>query len=780
METQIKDFLIIGFDIETTPFSMIELKTEIIGFYIYNYNIDIYFNTPQEAVNFILSSKKDVIFVGHNIQFDLEVIFNNQRVKNPIIDLSRDKTIILKKKVKFNSFNIHGDFPHFASLSYKIQEKIENKNYSTRSKTVNIHFIDLFNFLKFSLEDLMKAYTPELAKYKQQYITLVSPSGITLKTKSFDFLRNKADIEATTRIYAENFFKDVSTKESVKPVLSIASYSFKALLEKSLWEWENKKEKIIKMKNGKKKTIMIRDKPIWLQEIERLAYHGGLVIPNPKFLLKPIPNAKYFDVNSLYAFIMMNLKVPTKFLKFRQKLNLYGIEAINYIKKSYKNEKEGRIFYISCIPNEPILPVYKEGKLTPPKNELIEGWYCENELYYALFNPLNKIKLDNLIIYKEVVYKTVKYMFKSFVLENYEIKKRIDKQRLLLNNFVKNTKKTITKDNFISYLLNYIVKEDKELFDNIEDFLKILELFNNEDFLNMIKYENWREAERNKAKLLPNSSYGRFAMKQRLSKVLDEIEDKYFYDMFSKAKSGDIYIDETKDFGFENQKWTIRKENGIIFLETVLEMETRLGSTAVACFITAGARALLMEYYDEDKTIYTDTDSQVRTDDIPTGLELGEWKIEKEGTVTIFGKKWYSFDEKLKAKGVPKKVKLLSEKEYLEILTKEVNHINKQRILAEKKIIELKNDFRNYHSIFSYLKVVKPREAKRRNLPSFTQVKTLKKLKIDPKLLEAQYIEKRLEDNQKVSIVIKKLEHIIFYKRIPEEKFTKDMEILEK
>jgi len=748
-KSKARERLIIGFDIETTPFSMVEPKTEIIGFYIYNYDIDIYFDTPQQAIDFILSSTKDITFVGHNIQFDLNIIFNKGRIDNPIIDLSRDQTIKYKRKFVFDSFNLHGEYPHFASLTYKkIYYRLDENNKKKKtSKNVNINFIDLFNFLKYSLEELMKSYTPELTKYKQQKIKLISLSGIVSEVKQFDFLRNRADIEATTKIYAENFYKIVKKGKKEIPVVSIASYSFNDLIETSGWNWENKTE------------YKRNWRPVWLQEIERQSYRGGIVYPNPAFLLKEIPNAFYYDINSLYAYVMSNLKVPVKFLEYLTDLNYNEIQSIEYVRDSYNNPNQFCLFYIETVTTEPILPTKIDGKLELPENTKVEGWYCENELYHALFSGINKKKLKDFKIKHLIKYKAKKNLFRKFVYSHYKTKLEIDKERLVLEEYKKTTSNYTIESlrTFVTLLrMTETNKKEIEFLKNLDEKLKN---YDTEDIKTILEYDIWRAPERDKSKLIPNSSYGRFAMLKRVSFVIDKEENKALFMELRHANNGDEFIDSTGILDLNNQKYTIRRENGVLYLDTVLKVEAPKGCTIVASAISSGARAELMKPFDKTKTIYTDTDSQVRVDHIETSTELGGWKIEKSGTVTVFGKKWYKFDDKLKLKGLPKGAKQLTKEEYTKIKLDELEFVNKERKKRGLKKLKFKNDYDNYKAIYSYMRVIKPREAIRRNLIPYTMIKTIKKIKVDPDLLlkKKEYeLQEKLKKEEEVGKILMK------------------------
>lgn len=549
----------LAFDIETTMFNPFhEPQITLIGFS--NGLTEIFFDTKEQAQSFLLSSAHNLVIVAHNLQFDYSMLFDN--------------SFVFPKNLSVVKSSINGEFPHFSHLTKKTFVYRNNRKKRTSAKTF-LFFIDTMNFVKRSLEDLMKVYTPE-----------------HFKDDSFGLTRNREDILATYKIYFNNFY---FPNKRQHPKLSVSSIAFSKLLDMSGYQWENRDA---------------HDRPYrpqWLVKKEQESYRGGIVYPNPRYLYKLIPNGKYFDITSMYPYIMRDLKVPVKYL-FKENLTGFDYESCRmYVRDHEKNPNEFRLYSIKAITTQPILITKIEGKNELPIGK-VEGFFCENELVEALD------KLSDLEIGEVLVYKSIKGAFSSFVKKYFTLK---------------NSAKT--------------------------------------------------EVEVLWAKILLNSSYGRFAMKKREQKVPSEEEKEL------------ILSHDATEFN----EWVVRQENGCMLLERISEKEAFKSVTIVASAITAGSRALLMRDYDPIKTIYMDTDSQIRTDnDLKLSDKLGGWKIEKEGDVIIYGKKWYKFNKKLKCKGVPKSAKQLD--------------INK----------------------FSYYQVVKPRSAIKRKLPVYSLVKVIKTLEL--------------------------------------------------
>jgi hypothetical protein len=204
-----------------------------------------------------------------------------------------------------------------------------------------------------------------------------------------------------------------------------------------------------------------------------------------------------------------------------------------------------------------------------------------------------------------------------------------------------------------------------------------------------------RGTKREIAKLILNSSYGKFAERARRThkiniRELEEIKKLHAYTTSHDNRFGSVDILEN---GVPRRYFIL---NNAVYYHEILDFEAWGRCTLISSIITANARVKLWyEAIKDDLCIYTDTDSQIRLEKI--GLrcsdELGDWKFEEEGFVTIYDRKHYRLGDSLKLKGVPKSAELLEP------------------------------------GTFQYDHILKPKESLRRKLPAYSKVTVTKHLK---------------------------------------------------
>ena len=164
------------------------------------------------------------------------------------------------------------------------------------------------------------------------------------------------------------------------------------------------------------------------------------------------------------------------------------------------------------------------------------------------------------------------------------------------------------------------------------------------------------------AKLFPNTLYGRFGMLKR------EVTEFYFEDI---NYNGIINYYNQKD----EYEGFIFKYNDKFFLQHKTRVESHNSFPAICAFVTAYARCymnLFLQKY-KGEIYYCDTDSifcsekvylEMLKDGFIDEKELGKWKLEDNGDLTIYGLKDYVFNEDIKIKGIKKSAKLISENTY--------------------------------------------------------------------------------------------------------------------
>ena len=138
------------------------------------------------------------------------------------------------------------------------------------------------------------------------------------------------------------------------------------------------------------------------EEFFRKAYHGG----RTEIFKLYGENLKYYDVNSLYPYVMQKYKYPIP-------------EADNFkvIKEPPQEIKEDGLYYAKVLVSDlviPVLPV-KEDKLLFPVGSF-SGWYYGNELAMAK-------KMGYIINIKKAIEFQTDYIFKGYVDKYYTIKK---------------------------------------------------------------------------------------------------------------------------------------------------------------------------------------------------------------------------------------------------------------------------------------------------------------------------------------------------------------------
>lgn len=217
------------------------------------------------------------------------------------------------------------------------------------------------------------------------------------------------------------------------------------------------------------------------------------------------------------------------------------------------------------------------------------------------------------------------------------------------------------------------------------------------DFVRFYYEQKQKEsgAKREIAKLILNASYGKFAERARRTHKIDpsmseELGILHAYTTTACSRFGSVDI-----LGEEGlRRYFI--VNGEAFYQEVLDFEAWGRCTLISSLITANARVKLwFEAIKDEYCIYTDTDSQIRLNPLilASSEELGDWKFEEKGFVTIYDRKHYRFGETLKLKGVP------------------------------RNALELEV------GVYEYDHILKPKEALRRKLPPFSIVKVQKHLK---------------------------------------------------
>ena len=294
------------------------------------------------------------------------------------------------------------------------------------------------------------------------------------------------------------------------------------------------------------------------------SYKGGRV---ECFFVGKKENAKVYDVNSMYPYVMVNKTFPDpmKLKRVRIKTNdiedfFNSFEGMGYFKVNVKTDKIG------------VLPYRYNNRLCFPKGEF-EGWYNLNEIRY----PYSKGYLDVELVGDAIISKPTEPPFKRFILDLYERRKK-----------------------------------SKEL------GLEFYDLY---------------------FKFLMNSLYGKFGQKPK--------SNTYYFSTFEKAN----------DFAKLKNIDRIHKVNDYYYVKVESDKEPNISIYSYASYVTSWARAVLFEYMDIngfENVLYCDTDSIITTKEFDKkyiGKELGQLKLETEGTFIGIKAKFYAIADKKKLKG---------------------------------------------------------------------------------------------------------------------------------
>jgi len=355
---KIYDF--VGFDVETVGDNN---DFYMGGLYYYDKkHSPIYksFFNKEEMIKFIISKRfQGKYIVATNLNFDLTVLFYNTSYWNELDLLKQQSNII--------------------SATYK---PYKNK------KKGNIKFIDTFNYLKTSLENLGKIINiPKLEK----------PDCLgrypTNKAEQEQLIRyNKRDCEVSCEFMY--FLQKGINNAGGNLKITIASSSFDIWRRNFLKHVLVKEEKVLK---DPKITDFIFS-----------GYYGGRT---EVFKRGEFKNVFYYDINSLYPSVMANFNYPIP--QSVEKVKNPEIDNIN----TYEGVSD---VYVHCRKDiTPFLPHKTKDKLIFPHGTF-RGVYNHNELRKALEIGYYILKIN-----KQIIYKATFKPFKKFVEYFYNQRKEL-------------------------------------------------------------------------------------------------------------------------------------------------------------------------------------------------------------------------------------------------------------------------------------------------------------------------------------------------------------------
>lgn len=407
---------------------------------------------------------------------------------------------------KFDYLYLLNELPSILISNIKI---ISGKIIFTYNGKIKINFRDSFLLLAFSLKELAKSFNSKYFKkdfnYKKYY--------------SFQTVSEYLKYDCLSLYYViENFENELkiilkNPKFSFNKYFTLASISFNILNKYYL--------------NGGIKNYMTKKEEIFIRQ----GFYGGRV----EIYKMQGKNLNYYDVNSLYPYIMQKEKFP------------YGRHfMVKKEKNMWKYFNKNLLGIIECDVNYPknkicLLPYRKDKKLFFPYGKF-KGFYTTPEIKKGLLLGA-KFKFKKAIFYSEK-----KELFFDFVKNFYEMKK------------------------------------------------------NNKDVKKFI------------AKLILNSSYGKFGQKR---KQMEIINPQQAYNKYEKIKDYEILGDEL--FYYKDKESYIN----------------RLINPIYAIYITAYSRLYMFSIFEKlgmDNLYYTDTDSIITSSELPNSMidkkEIGLLSLE--------------------------------------------------------------------------------------------------------------------------------------------------------
>lgn len=230
-------------------------------------------------------------------------------------------------------------------------------------------------------------------------------------------------------------------------------------------------------------------------------------------------------------------------------------------------------------------------------------------------------------------------------------------------------KQTITSPE-IEYILNNPDCGEIVSFEKVVCYYKANIFSDYVDFFYNLRQTSENLAIKQMCKILLNGLYGKFG--QHNSSIPELIEDvvkrKMYFEIMQEEKTLEL-IDglSSKYVKLGNDLYHINSKDGEFARDSI---------PIIASAVTSYARMMLWELMQKagmDNVIYCDTDSLFVNNDGLANLksqinpiELGKLKIEKSGSCHIRGAKDYTFNGKVKLKGIKENAKQISEDTFIQ------------------------------------------------------------------------------------------------------------------
>lgn len=230
-------------------------------------------------------------------------------------------------------------------------------------------------------------------------------------------------------------------------------------------------------------------------------------------------------------------------------------------------------------------------------------------------------------------------------------------------------KQTITSPE-IEYILNNPNCGKIVSFDKVVYYYKANIFSEYVDFFYALRQSSDNLAIKQMSKILLNGLYGKFGQHNSTipELVTDEIIRKVYLEFMTENDTMEVIDDISAKY--------IRIGNDLYYITKKDEEFARDSIPIIASAVTSYARMLLWELMQtagSENVLYCDTDSLFVNKDGLANLEsyinpneLGKLKIEKSGSCNIRGAKDYTFNGKIKLKGIKENAKKISENTYIQ------------------------------------------------------------------------------------------------------------------
>lgn len=331
---------------------------------------------------FPLKPKKQKTFRKKLFGFDIETSDNNKKFvcasivsdsgkkwfftdKQKCVDFFKtsvfNNSFVVCSNMGFDFFGVFYDTPEIENftLIFRGSQLIAAKSYpdgdsfkikKTKGIRAALTFIDTMNYIPMSVKQLGKLIGLEKLEYKNlgKY-----PRNTDEWEKIKEYNIRDAIISLKFAMFLFNSFSLLGA--DIK--MTIASTSMSLYRNKYL-----------------NKIYWRHDEDILLEQYE--GYYGGRCEAFKRGKIIPEMKLKYYDINSLYPYVMKNFRYPDP-----NSLRVTYENTLNNIK-----DYEGMsLVSVECPQNLkiPLLPLRHDNKLLFPTGKF-KGWYCHNELRHAL------------------------------------------------------------------------------------------------------------------------------------------------------------------------------------------------------------------------------------------------------------------------------------------------------------------------------------------------------------------------------------------------------------